>query len=198
MPPMIGQPAPNFTAIATLPGGYVKQDFELDDHIKSHPAILFFYSMDFSYLCPTELITLNAMMPEFGKRKCNVVAVSTDSYLSHQRWAALSPDQGGIGAVNFPMVADANREIAKAFGVLVNGCVALRASFIIDRNGILRHAGINDFPLGRNIDELLRLVDALQHHERTGEICPVGWQRGEPALEPNQQSLDEWVKRNAA
>ncbi|MBI1273185.1 MAG: redoxin domain-containing protein [Alphaproteobacteria bacterium] len=195
---MIGAPAPNFTGVAILPGGYVKTDFELDDHINARPAVLFFYSMNFSYVCPTELLALDVRMAEFDRRKCHVVAVSTDSYLSHQRWTEIAPERGGIGPVRFPIVADASREIARSYEVLVNGAVALRATFLIDRRGMLRHMQINDFPIGRNIDELLRTIDAMQHHEQTGRLCPGNWRSDEQGIEPTPESLIEWIKGHKA
>jgi peroxiredoxin (alkyl hydroperoxide reductase subunit C) len=195
---MIGSPAPNFKAIALLPGGHLKTDFELDDHINSRPAVLFFYSMNFSYVCPTELLALNASMAEFEKRGCHVLAISTDSYLSHQRWMEIAPEEGGLGEVRFCMLADANGEITRSYGVLVNGAVALRGTFVIDRGGFLRHVQINDFPIGRNIHEILRTVDAMQYHERTGRLCPGNWRNGEKGLEPTQASLLAWVRQRVA
>lgn len=189
----IGQGAPNFASLAIMPGSDDPVDFELVKHIRGKMALVFFYSMDFSYVCPTELIALQNRAEEFKKRDVVVVCISGDSYLSHLNWRKIPREKGGIAGFPFPMVADVNRSIAKGYNVLINDAMSLRASFVIDKIGVVRYAQLNDFHMGRNVDELLRAIDAQLHHEQTGALCPAQWQSGEPGIMPNDKSVQEFL-----
>ncbi len=194
---LVGRSAPNFTAMAVMPDNSVRDNFELAPYIADRMAVLFFYTMNFSYICPLELAELNARVPELQKRKTQVVAIGIDSHLSHQWFKRLPQTNGGPGNVQFPIISDMSGNICQGYGILINESVPLRATFIIDRIGVVRHQSVNDFPLGRNMDEIIRIVDAQQHHEKTGEVIPPQWQPGKPALLASPESLMEFVRRAA-
>ncbi|KHE92396.1 MAG: peroxiredoxin [Candidatus Scalindua rubra] len=186
---LVTKEAPDFTAAAVLPDGSIKEDFKLSD-LRGKYVVLFFYPLDFTFVCPTEIIAHNKRIDEFKKRDVEVVSVSVDSQFSHHAWRNTPVNKGGIGAVKFPMVADVKHEIVQAYGIeFADAGVALRASFLIDKEGIVQHQVVNNLPLGRNVDEMLRLVDALQFHEKHGEVCPAGWQKGEDGMKPTADGV---------
>lgn len=193
---LVTKEAPDFTAAAVLPDGSIKEDFSLSD-LRRKYVVLFFYPLDFTFVCPTEIIAHNKRMDEFKKRNVEVVAVSIDSQFSHHAWRNTPVEKGGIGAVQFPMVADVNHEITRAYGVEHPASIALRASFLIDKEGIVQHQVVNNLPLGRNVDEMLRLVDALQFHEKHGEVCPAGWQKGEDGMTPTADGVAEYLSSHS-
>jgi peroxiredoxin (alkyl hydroperoxide reductase subunit C) len=157
-----------------------------------------FYPLDFTFVCPTELIALDHRVDELKKRGVEVVAVSVDSQFTHNAWRNTPVDKGGIGAVKYTMVADLNHAITKAYDVEVEGAaVAYRGTFLIDKNGVVRHQVVNDLPLGRNMDELIRMVDALQFFEEHGEVCPAGWNRGQSGMSPSPEGVASYLSRNA-
>jgi len=180
-----------------MPDHSIKSDFQLSTYLNGSAAVLFFYTMDFSYVCPTELVALNNRIAAFEERGVKVIAINGNSHLSHQQWRKRSPLQGGVGALRFPMVADMTREIAKMYDVLVNQSLCLRATFVIDAEGYFRHQSVNDMPVGRNIDEIIRVIDALELYRTTGHVCPANWQKGEEGIIPQRQSLDEFMQENA-
>lgn len=192
---LVGRPAPNFSAMAVMPDGSIKEDFELDPYIRGGIGVVFFYALNFSYLCPLELTALNNALPKFKERGANVVAVGVDSHLSHQWWKLLPRENGGIGQIGFPLISDLTGKIAEGYNVLINESLALRATFIIDRIGVVRYQNVQDLPLGRNIDDILRVIDAQSHHERTGEVTPPNWQRGQQAVVPTQEGLMSYVRQ---
>lgn len=195
---LIGQPAPDFTAAAVLGDGSLEPQFNLHAQIKTRHAILFFYPLDFTFVCPSELLALHHRIAAFAQRKAEVIAVSIDSEFTHLAWRNTPVDRGGIGPVAYPMVADPSHRILKAYGVqALSGDVALRATFLIDSDGIVRHQSINDLPLGRNVDECLRLLDALQFHEQHGDVCPAGWQQGAPGMHASPQGVASYLKEHA-
>jgi len=159
--------------------------------------VLFFYPLDFTFVCPTEIIAHDKRLEEFKKRKVEVVAVSIDSQFSHHAWRNTPVNKGGIGEVQFPIVADVNHEITRAYGVEHPASIALRASFLIDKDGSVRHQVVNDLPLGRNVDEMLRVVDALQFHEKHGEVCPAGWQKGEDGMMPTADGVADYLSSHS-
>ncbi len=193
---LVTKEAPDFTAAAVLPDGSIKEDFKLSD-LRGKYVVLFFYPLDFTFVCPTEIIAHDKRLDEFKKRGVEVVAVSIDSQFSHYSWRNTPVNKGGIGAIKFPMVADVNHEITRAFGVEHPASIALRASFLIDKDGNVRHQVVNDLPLGRNVDEMLRVVDALQFHEKHGEVCPAGWQKGEDGMTPTADGVADYLSSHS-
>ncbi len=193
---LVTKEAPDFTAAAVLPDGSIKEDFKLSD-LRGKYVVLFFYPLDFTFVCPTEIIAHDKRLDEFKKRDVEVVAVSIDSQFSHYSWRNTPVNKGGIGAVKFPMVADVNHEITRAYGVEHPASIALRASFLIDKDGNVRHQVVNDLPLGRNVDEMLRVVDALQFHEKHGEVCPAGWQKGEDGMKPTADGVADYLSSHS-
>lgn len=185
---LVGKEAPDFTATAVV-GGDFKEKFKLSDY-RGKKVLLFFYPLDFTFVCPTELHAFQEKADAFKKLNCEVIGCSIDSQFSHLAWLNTPKAKGGIEGVKYPIVADINKTIARDYDVLIpNAGVALRGAFLIDEKGIVRHQTINDLPLGRNVDEFIRLVEALQFHEEHGEVCPANWKKGEKTMKPNQAGL---------
>ena len=159
--------------------------------------MLFFWPLDFTFVCPSEIIAFNNRLKEFKLRKTEVIGVSVDSHFTHLAWKQTPVEKGGIGNVQFPMVADLTKDIARNYDVLLNNAVAFRGTFLIDGNGVVRHQVVNDLPLGRNVDEALRMVDALQFFEEHGEVCPAGWNRGEEGMKASADGVAKYLKKNA-
>ena len=194
---LVTKEAPDFTATAVMPNNSINDNFNLYENLGENGAVLFFYPLDFTFVCPTEIITFNKKLDEFKKRGVNVIGVSIDSQFSHLAWKNTEINNGGIGQVQYPLVADLDKSISKAYDVLFNESVALRASFLIDSDRKIRHAVINDLPLGRNIDEMLRMVDAVNFTNKHGEVCPAGWQDGEEAMKPDTEGVAEYLSKHA-
>lgn len=194
---LIGKKAPDFTCSAVLADGSIVDEYRFSEAINSKYAILFFYPLDFTFVCPSELIALDHRIEAFRQRNVEVVGVSIDSQFTHNAWRNTSVDRGGIGPVRFTLAADIKHEICKAYGVEHPDGVAFRAAIIIDHKGVVRSTLINDLPLGRNIDELLRLVDALQFHEAHGEVCPAGWRKGDTGMTATPTGVAAYLAGNA-
>ncbi len=195
---LVGREAPNFSAPAVLGSGEIVDNFELSETIKDKYAVIFFYPLDFTFVCPTELIAFDKRLAEFKKRNVEVIGVSVDSHYAHNAWRNTPVNEGGIGAVGYPLVADLTHSIAKAYDVETpNGAVAFRGSFLIDKAGMVRHQVINDLPLGRNIDEMLRMVDALQFNEEHGEVCPAGWNEGNAGMKDTPEGVASYLSAHA-
>ncbi len=194
---LVGQPAPDFTAAAVLGTGEIVDSFTLSEAIKGKTAVIFFYPLDFTFVCPSELLAFDHRMAEFDKRNTVVIGVSIDSQFSHNAWRNMPVNDGGIGPVKYTLVADVKHEICKAYDVEHAAGVALRGSFLIDENGVVRHQVVNDLPLGRNVDEMLRMVDALQFHEEHGEVCPAGWKQGDKAMTATPEGVASYLSENA-
>ena len=210
---LVTKPAPDFKAQAIMPDNTFK-DVSLSDY-KGQKVILFFYPLDFTFVCPTEIIAFNHRLAEFEKRGVQVLGCSVDSKFSHWAWKNTPVNNGGIGNVKYPLIADLDKNISRAYDVLkdseeafvatdetednttVGGDVALRASFLIDEEGIIRHAVINDLPLGRNIDEMLRMVDALSFNQKHAEVCPAGWQDGENGMAETAEGVASYLTGHA-
>ncbi len=191
---LVGKPAPDFTAAAVLADGEIVEDFNLKAHLAGSYGLVFFYPLDFTFVCPSEILAYSNRVPRFAARNVKVVAVSVDSQYTHNAWRNTAPKDGGLGPVQFPMVADLTKEIARDYDVLIEAAgVALRGTFLIDREGIVRHQLVNDLPLGRNADEALRMVDALQFHEENGEVCPAGWQKGEAGMTADPKGVAKYL-----
>lgn len=189
---LVNQEAPDFTAAAVMGDGSIKEDFNLSA-LKGQPVVLFFWPLDFTFVCPTEIIAHDKRIAEFEQRGVQVVGVSIDSQFTHHAWRETPIEKGGIGPVKFPMIADISHSITQAYGVEHAAGIALRASFLIDKNGIVQHQVVNNLPLGRNIDEMLRLIDALQFTEEHGEVCPAGWQKGDDAMKPDAEGVADYL-----
>lgn len=196
---LVGKPAPDFKAAAVLGDGKIVGDYWFSKETKGKYAAIVFYPLDFTFVCPTELIALDHRIDEFKKRGVEVIAVSIDSQFTHNAWRNTPVDKGGIGPVRYTMVADVSHAIAKAYDVEVDGAaVAYRGTFLIDRSGVVRHQVVNDLPLGRNMDELLRMIDALQFVEEHGEVCPAGWDKGKSGMNANPEGVADYLSKNAA
>jgi peroxiredoxin 2/4 len=193
---LVTKEAPDFEAPAVMSNGSIKDDFKLSD-LKGKYVMLFFWPLDFTFVCPSEIIAHDKRVDEFKKRGVEVVGVSIDSQFTHFAWRNTPPEQGGIGQVQFPMVADISHSITQAYGVEHPAGVALRASFLIDKAGVVQHQVVNNLPLGRNVDDMLRLVDALQFTEEHGEVCPAGWQKGDEGMKPSADGVAEYLTSHA-
>ncbi|MDR2341482.1 MAG: peroxiredoxin [Campylobacteraceae bacterium] len=194
---LVTNKAPDFTAAAVLGDNQIVGDFNLYKNFGEKGTVVFFYPMDFTFVCPSEIIAFDHRLDEFKKRGINVIGVSVDSQFTHFAWKNIEVNNGGIGNVRFPIVADITKQIARDFDVLLNNSVALRGSFLIDKDGTVRHAVINDLPLGRNIDELIRVVDAMLYTNEHGEVCPAGWNKGDEGIKANTKGIAEYLSKNA-
>jgi len=175
---LVGKKAPDFTVPAVLGSGEIVDEFTLSEAIKGKYGLVFFYPLDFTFVCPSELLALDHRMDKFKELGVEVIGVSIDSHFTHNAWRNTPVNDGGIGAVKYTLAADMTHEICKAYDVESEGGVAFRGAFLIDKEGNVRSQIVNDLPLGRNMDELVRLVEALQFHEEHGEVCPAGWNKG--------------------
>ncbi len=195
---LVGRPAPDFTAPAVLGSGDIVDKFNFKDATKGKYSVVFFYPLDFTFVCPSELIAFDHRLEEFKKRNVEVIGVSIDSHFTHNAWRNTPIDKGGIGQIKYTLVADMDHAIGKSFDCLVpDGSVAFRGSFLIDKEGVVRHQVINDLPLGRNIDEMLRMIDALQFTEEHGEVCPAGWNKGARGMKPNPEGVATYLAEEA-
>lgn len=195
MPTLVSKPAPDFKATAVMPDGSFNADFKLSDY-KGKYVILFFYPLDFTFVCPTEIIAFSNQIEEFKKRNTEVIGVSIDSQFSHLAWRNMDRKKGGLGDIKYPLVADMDKSISRAYDVLFNDSIAFRGLFLIDKNGIVQHQLINNLPLGRNIEEAIRMVDALQYFEDNGEVCPANWKKGEDSMKPDPKGSQEYFAKH--
>ena len=195
---LVTQQAPDFTAPAVLGNGEIVDNFNLKEHVNGKYGVVFFYPLDFTFVCPSELIALDHRLKEFTARNTEVVAVSIDSHFTHNAYRKTSVNDGGIGEVKFAMVADINHAICQAYGVEhPEAGVALRGVFIIDNHGVVRAQLVNDLPIGRNVDELLRLIDAVQFTEEHGEVCPAGWKKGESGMNASPKGVAAYLAEHS-
>ena len=194
---LVGRSAPDFTAAAVLGNGEIVDNFNLSSFIKGKSAVVFFYPLDFTFVCPSELIAFDHRLEEFKQRNVEVIGVSIDSQFSHNAWRNTPVNQGGIGPVGYTLVADLNHDICKAYDVESEGGVAFRGSFLIDKSGVVQHQVVNNLPLGRNIDEMIRMVDALQFTEEHGEVCPAGWNKGKAGMKASTAGVAEYLAAHA-
>ncbi len=193
---LVTNPAPDFTATAVMPDNSFKEDFKLSDY-KGKYVLLFFYPLDFTFVCPSEIIAFDKALDKFKAENCEVISVSIDSHFTHLAWKNTPVNEGGIGNVQFPMVADLDKSISRQFGVLFGESIALRGLFLIDKEGVIRHATINDLPLGRNVNEALRVLDALQFTEEHGEVCPANWNKGDDAMKPTAEGVADYLSKHS-
>lgn len=194
MSSLVTKEAPDFAAQAVMPDNSFAE-FTLSS-LRGKYTLLFFYPLDFTFVCPSEIIAFDKALPQFKEKNCEVIGVSVDSHFTHLAWKNTPRDQGGIGNVQFPLVADISKEIARSYGVLFNESIALRGLFLIDKDGLVRHGLVNDLPLGRNVDEALRVLDALQFTEKHGEVCPANWKQGEEAMKPTADGVASYLAKH--
>jgi peroxiredoxin (alkyl hydroperoxide reductase subunit C) len=198
MSSLIGKKAPDFTAAAVMEDGTITEALTFSDYVKGSYSMVFFYPLDFTFVCPSEIIAFSNRMDRFKELNTKVLGVSVDSEYSHFAWRETPVEKGGLGRIKFPLVADITKQIARSYGVLKDEAVAYRGTFLIDREGVIRHAVVNDLPLGRNVDEAIRMVEALQFHEEHGEVCPAGWQKGKEGMKADAKGVAEYLAKNAA
>jgi len=195
MSSLVTKEAPDFTAQAVMADNQFA-DLTLSSY-RGQYVVLFFYPLDFTFVCPSEIIAFDKAVSKFEQKNAQVIGVSVDSHFTHLAWKNTPRDQGGIGQIGYPLVADLNKKIAEEYGVLFNDEIALRGLFLIDTEGVVRHGLVNDLPLGRSVDEALRILDALQFHEEHGEICTANWQQGEEAMKPTAEGVAEYLAAHA-
>ncbi len=195
---LVGRQAPDFTTPAVLGDGNIVDSYNFHDAIKGKYAVLIFYPLDFTFVCPSELIALDKRVDDFKKKGVEVITVSIDSHFTHNAWRNTAISDGGIGPVKYTMVADMTHAVCQAYDVETpDGAVAFRGSFLIDKNATVRHQVVNDLPLGRNMDELLRMVDALQFTEEHGEVCPAGWTDGKKGMTASPEGVASYLAEEA-
>ena len=195
---LVGKQAPDFTVPAVLGNGDIVDSFSFSDATKGKYAVVVFYPLDFTFVCPSELIALDHRMDDFTSRGVEVIAVSIDSHFTHNAWRNTAINDGGIGPVRYTMAADMAHTIVKDYDVEADApAVAYRGSFLIDKAGMVRHQVVNDLPLGRNIDDMLRMVDALQFHEEHGEVCPAGWNKGDAGMDASPTGVASYLSENS-
>ncbi|MDI3356965.1 peroxiredoxin [Pseudomonas sp. UYIF39] len=195
---LVGKQAPDFTVPAVLGNGEIVDSFTLSSAIKGKYGLVFFYPLDFTFVCPSELIALDNRMSDFKARNVEVIAVSIDSHFTHNAWRNTPVNNGGIGQVRYTMAADIKQEVMKAYDVQSADGVAFRGAFLIDDKSVVRSQIINDLPLGRNMEELIRLVDALQFHEEHGEVCPANWKKGDKGMTASTEGVAAYLTEHAA
>jgi len=188
---LVTKEAPEFTARAVMSDNSFAE-INLSEY-RGKYVILFFYPLDFTFVCPSEIIAFNVRLKDFQMRNCEVIGVSVDSEYSHWAWKQTPVDHGGIGNIQYPLVSDITKKISRDYGILHDDSVALRGLFLIDKEGVIRHAVVNDLPLGRSIDEALRLLDALQFSEEHGEVCPANWKKGEEGMTATAEGVAKYL-----
>lgn len=193
---LISKEAPGFSADVVLPNNRIESNFCLSS-LRGRYVVLFFYPLDFTFVCPTEILAFDEKLDEFKTRNAEVVGISVDSVYSHLAWKNTPTDRGGIGPIRYPLISDLQKTIATDFGVLMDDGVALRAVFLIDREGLVRHASLNDLPLGRNVSEILRLLDAWRFYEEQGQLCPANWEKGRAGMDASPAGVVDYLTRFA-
>ncbi len=195
----IGHKAFDFSTKAIMPNNEIDSNFNLYNYVKNKKCILFFYPLDFTFVCPSEIISFNNRIGQFtDDRNTKVIGISVDSHYSHLAWKNTPVSKGGIGNIRFPLVSDLNKDIARNYGILNQDGVSYRATVFMDENLIIRHMSINDMPIGRNVDEILRIVDAWDHYKTHGEVCPAGWHKGDEAMQESAEGVADYLTSNAA
>ena len=195
MSTLVTQQAPDFVATAVTADNSF-EELRLSNY-RGKYVVLFFYPLDFTFVCPSEILAFDRKLEEFKKKDCELIGVSVDSHFTHLAWKETSVEQGGIGSIQYPLVSDLKKKIAEQYGVLHDGSVALRGLFLIDKEGVVRHAVVNDLPLGRSVDEALRMLDALRFIDEHGEVCPANWHEGEEAMKPTAEGVAEYLSKHA-
>lgn len=196
MSTLVTKAAPDFRSQTVMPDNTFAEK-SLTELRGGKYAVVFFYPLDFTFVCPSEIIAFDKKLGEFKKRNCEVIGISVDSHFTHLAWKQTPVNKGGIGNVQYPLVSDLRKSIADQYGVLLDAGIALRGLFLIDKEGVVRHALINDLPLGRNVDEAIRLLDALQFTEKHGEVCPANWKEGEEGMKPTAEGVATYLAKHS-
>ena len=191
---LVTKQAPDFAAQAVMPDNSFAE-VKLSSY-RGKYVVLFFYPLDFTFVCPSEIIAFDAALAKFQKKNAQVLGCSVDSHFTHLAWKNTPRKQGGIGPIQYPLVSDLNKQISRDFGVLLDAGIALRGLFLIDKAGVVRHALINDLPIGRSVDEAIRVLDALQFHEENGDVCPANWHQGEEAMKPTAEGVASYLAKH--
>ncbi len=194
---LVGKKAPDFTAAAVMPNNEINDKFNLHSYLKGKIGVLFFYPLDFTFVCPSEIIAFDNHLKSFKERGAEVIGVSVDSKYTHLAWKNTEINKGGIGQIQYPLVADLTKQIARDYDVLMGEAVALRGTFLIDQEGVVRHQVVNDLPLGRSIEEALRMVDSLIFNQQNGEVCPAGWNKGKKGMKADAKGVADYLANNA-
>ena len=194
---LIGMDAPDFTAATVMEDGTVNTEFNLKTYLDGNIGVILFYPLDFTFVCPSEIISFSNKVDKFKELNTKIIGISVDSHFSHFAWRKTPINEGGIGEIKFPLVSDLTKQISRNYGVLLNESVALRGTFLIDQEGVVRHQLVNDLPLGRNTDEAIRMVEALRFHQDNGEVCPAGWNKGDIGMVPDAKGVAEYLARNS-
>lgn len=194
---LVGKKAPDFTAAAVMPNNEINDQFNLHTHLKGKIGVLFFYPLDFTFVCPSEIIAFNNHLKSFKDLGAEVIGVSVDSKYTHLAWKNTEINKGGIGQIQYPLVADLTKQIARDYDVLMGEAVALRGTFLIDQEGVVRHQVVNDLPLGRSIEEALRMVESLIFHQKNGEVCPAGWNKGKEGMKADAAGVAKYLEKNS-
>jgi peroxiredoxin 2/4 len=194
---LVGKMAPDFTAAAVMPNNEINEKFNLHSYLKGKIGVLFFYPLDFTFVCPSEIIAFDNRLKDFKDRGVEVIGVSVDSKFTHLAWKNTEVNKGGIGQIQYPLVADLTKSIARDYDVLMGEAVALRGTFLIDQEGVVRHQVVNDLPLGRSIEEALRMVDSLKFTQENGEVCPAGWNKGKQGMKADAKGVADYLAGNA-
>ncbi len=189
---LVGKHAPDFKATAVMGDNSINDDFRLSAYHGKY-ITLFFYPLDFTFVCPSEILAYDHRLEQFKERNCEIIGASVDSAYTHLAWKNTPVEEGGIGKIHYPLVSDITKSISRDYDVLINDSVALRGTFIIDRNGTIQHQVVNNLPLGRNVDEALRILDAIQFNEKFGEVCPANWEKGSEAMKPTPKGVAEYL-----
>jgi len=193
---LIANKAPDFKATAIMDNHSVNENFILSDYLSGHKGIIFFYPLNFTFVCPSEIIAFNKKIKDFQMRRTKILAVSVDSHFSHLAYRNTVIDEGGIGKINFPLVSDISKHISRSYNVLTNQSVACRGTFLIDKNFIIRHQVINDLSLGRNVEEVIRMIDALEAYEKHGEVCPANWRPGKSMIKTSSDGIKNYLRNH--
>ncbi len=193
---MVGHKFPEVNLSAVMQDGSIKEDFKVQDYAKGQYAVVFFYPLDFTFVCPTELVAFDKAMAKFEEMGVKVMGASVDSVHAHAAWRRTPLNEGGIGDINYPLISDLNKELSSELNILTGG-VTFRASYLIDKEGTVRHMVINDLPLGRSVSEMVRMVEALQFHEEHGEVCPANWKQGDEAISADRESTAAYLAKQA-
>ncbi|RST63832.1 peroxiredoxin [Candidatus Aquarickettsia rohweri] len=194
---LIGKKAPDFKAVAIMGDSSVNENFVLSKFLSGKKGIIFFYPLDFTFVCPSEIIAFDKKLEEFKKKNTEVIGISIDSHFSHLAYKNTTINNGGIGNIKYPLVSDITKDISLSYDVLINQSIALRGTFLIDENFVIRHQVVNDLPLGRSVDEALRMVDALYFHQKHGEVCPANWKPGKATIKPDTEGIKNYLSENS-
>jgi peroxiredoxin (alkyl hydroperoxide reductase subunit C) len=195
---LVGKLAPDFTAATVMPNNEIDENFNLHSYIKGRIGVLFFYPLDFTFVCPSEIIAFANRIKDFKDRGAELIGVSVDSKYTHLAWKNTEVKKGGIGDIKYPLVSDLTKQIARDYDVLTGEAVALRGTFLIDQQGIVRHQIVNDLPLGRNVEEAIRMVDALKFFQENGEVCPANWSKGKKGMKASSKGVADYLEHNVS